>query len=132
MPTKQYVKITKQIEKLQAEADQIRAAAIKDVIAQIRALMDEHDIGIDDLRAATRRGRGRPRKAAPAATRGGKRKSAGRPRRAKAVVRAKARPKYRSTADRKLTWTGRGRTPAWVKAWVNGGGKLDDLLISRK
>lgn len=37
--------------------------------------------------------------------------------------------KYRHPKDAALQWTGRGRQPKWVEAWVSGGGKLDDLKV---
>lgn len=38
-------------------------------------------------------------------------------------------PKYRNPSNPAETWTGRGRSPAWVKAHTEGGGTLDSLLI---
>lgn len=38
--------------------------------------------------------------------------------------------KYRHPQQRDLTWTGRGRKPHWVEAWVNEGGSLDQLVVS--
>lgn len=38
-------------------------------------------------------------------------------------------PKYRNPADPEQTWTGRGRTPLWVKALEAAGGSRDDALI---
>ena len=38
-------------------------------------------------------------------------------------------PKYRNPADPEQTWTGRGRTPLWVKAIEAAGGSRDDALI---
>lgn len=34
---------------------------------------------------------------------------------------------YRHPDNADLTWTGRGRKPAWVEAWLEDGGTLDDL-----
>ncbi len=39
------------------------------------------------------------------------------------------KPKYRHPQDPALTWTGRGRTPVWVRDWTAGGGTLDALKI---
>jgi len=41
----------------------------------------------------------------------------------------KVRVKYRHPENAELTWTGRGRTPKWVEAWVANGGSLDNLLV---
>lgn len=37
--------------------------------------------------------------------------------------------KYRHPQDSSLTWTGRGRKPAWVAQWVAGGKALKDLAV---
>lgn len=34
--------------------------------------------------------------------------------------------KYRNPEDPNQQWSGRGRQPAWVKAWVASGGSLED------
>ncbi|MCB1907528.1 MAG: H-NS histone family protein [Rhodocyclaceae bacterium] len=36
-------------------------------------------------------------------------------------------PKYVHPSNRKLAWSGRGSTPAWVRTWVEHGGSLDAL-----
>ncbi|GAA5171211.1 H-NS histone family protein [Viridibacterium curvum] len=41
----------------------------------------------------------------------------------------KVPPKYRNPADTSQTWTGRGRQPAWVAAYLKSGKKIDNLLI---
>lgn len=38
-------------------------------------------------------------------------------------------PKYADPADPSRTWTGRGRKPNWVKAYLEKGKSLDDLSI---
>lgn len=38
-------------------------------------------------------------------------------------------PKYRNPADSDQTWTGRGRTPQWVKDLEAAGGSREDTLI---
>jgi len=37
--------------------------------------------------------------------------------------------KYRNPKDMTQTWTGRGRKPQWVEAWLANGGSMDELLI---
>jgi len=37
--------------------------------------------------------------------------------------------KYRHPKDASLQWTGRGRQPKWVAAWLSDGGKIDALKI---
>ena len=38
-------------------------------------------------------------------------------------------PKYRSSIDPNLTWTGKGRKPAWINVFLENGGNLEDWLI---
>jgi DNA-binding protein H-NS len=38
-------------------------------------------------------------------------------------------PKYRHPENAELTWTGKGRQPAWIKEAVEAGNSLDDFLI---
>lgn len=37
--------------------------------------------------------------------------------------------KYQNPADATQTWTGRGRKPLWVQAYLDNGGQLEALLI---
>lgn len=48
---------------------------------------------------------------------------------AKSGTGGKVKVKYRHPADAALEWTGRGRKPKWVEAWVDNGGSLDQLLV---
>lgn len=41
----------------------------------------------------------------------------------------KVKVKYRHPQSVELEWTGRGRKPKWVEAWVANGGSLDNLLV---
>lgn len=41
----------------------------------------------------------------------------------------KVKVKYRHPSDSSLEWTGRGRKPKWVEAWVAGGASIDGLLV---
>ncbi|NML26885.1 H-NS histone family protein [Zoogloea dura] len=43
--------------------------------------------------------------------------------------KGKGVPKYRSSVDASLTWTGKGRKPAWIQTYLNNGGDLDAWLI---
>ena len=42
---------------------------------------------------------------------------------------SKVKVKYRHPENPELEWTGRGRKPKWVEAWVAGGSSLDNLLV---
>ena len=41
----------------------------------------------------------------------------------------KVKVKYRHPSDATLEWTGRGRKPKWVEAWIAGGSSIDALLV---
>jgi len=43
--------------------------------------------------------------------------------------KVKAHPKYQNPIDPKDTWSGKGKPPNWVKAALDSGKTLDDLLI---
>ncbi|MBS1141543.1 MAG: Histone-like nucleoid-structuring protein [Proteobacteria bacterium] len=47
----------------------------------------------------------------------------------KAVTGNKVKVKYRHPQNPELEWTGRGRKPKWVEAWVANGSSLDGLLV---
>lgn len=38
-------------------------------------------------------------------------------------------PKYADPSDPSRTWTGRGRQPNWIKAYLEAGKSLDDLAV---
>lgn len=42
---------------------------------------------------------------------------------------SKVAAKYRHPQQADLEWTGRGRKPKWVEAWLANGGSLDQLAI---
>lgn len=48
---------------------------------------------------------------------------------AKVATGGKVKVKYRHPLNAELEWTGRGRKPKWVEAWVADGGSIDDLLV---
>lgn len=43
--------------------------------------------------------------------------------------KAKGVPKYRSSLEPSLTWTGKGRKPAWIQTYLDNGGDLGEWLI---
>jgi DNA-binding protein H-NS len=49
---------------------------------------------------------------------------------AKSAGKARGEAKYAHPDNRSLTWSGRGRNPAWMTDHIRKGGKKDDLLIS--
>lgn len=46
-----------------------------------------------------------------------------------AAPKVRGVPKYRSSIDPSLTWTGKGRKPGWIQTFLDNGGNLDDWLI---
>ena len=51
--------------------------------------------------------------------------------RGSSAPRAKVPPKYRNPDNTNEVWTGRGNKPRWVRAKLEAGAKLDDLLIKK-
>ena len=47
----------------------------------------------------------------------------------KSGTRKPARIKFRSPVAPALCWTGRGKKPVWVTAWLNQGKSLDELKV---
>lgn len=37
--------------------------------------------------------------------------------------------KYRHPENAELEWTGRGRKPKWVEAWLSNGGSMENLTV---
>lgn len=48
---------------------------------------------------------------------------------AKKDGRSKVAPKYKNPENESETWTGRGRKPKWVEAYLAAGGDLENILI---
>ena len=46
-----------------------------------------------------------------------------------AKTRGPVAPEYRDPKDPDNTWTGRGRKPKWVEAFLNSGGQLQQIVI---
>ena len=47
----------------------------------------------------------------------------------KSTTRKPAKIKYRNPDQPSLTWTGRGKKPTWVTAWLNQGKSIEDLKV---
>lgn len=47
----------------------------------------------------------------------------------KVAAGSKVKVKYRHPQNPDLEWTGRGRKPKWVEAWLAEGGSVDNLLV---
>lgn len=89
-----YKQLLAQKEALEAQLAEVRANEVSGVIDQIRTLMEQYGLSVEDMQGKRRRGR-------PAGS--------------GAAVAAKEPlpPKYRDPKTGK-TWSGRGRMPAWL------------------
>jgi DNA-binding protein H-NS len=120
----QLAKLKKQREAIEAKEKALLARANDKVIAEIVALAKKHNVTIDELsdamdtakRKRSAKGTRHVAKAAQKATK-------------TSDKRAKVAPKYRNPSDANQTWTGRGISPAWVKA-LKDVGTLDTALIA--
>lgn len=101
-----YLELKKQAEALMAQAEAARQQEISTAIAQIREIMSQFSITLEDLGARNF-------------------SSAARGRRTSAVPQP---AKYRGPNGE--TWSGgRGRKPQWVTSHLAAGGNLEDLAI---
>lgn len=90
-----YKQLMAQKEALEAQLAEVRATEVAGVIEKIRSLMAEFGLTPEDIEGKRRRGR-------PAGSGA-----------AKAATKEPLPPKYRDPKTGK-TWSGRGRTPAWL------------------
>ncbi len=117
-----YAEITREIERLQQEAERVRSTEIGAAIEMIRSTMDQlgltlADLGFSAAELAEAAGMGRRRRG---------RRDAGD---ARSDQRAIVEPKYRDPASGS-TWSGRGRMPRWLSAAVESGRSKDEFLIA--
>lgn len=113
------IDIQSQIEKLQRQANDIKAKEFDGTVQEIVVKMRAFGISIKDIQLAIA---GRAKASAKS---GSKRKSAS------ASVKAKASvpPKYLGPNGE--TWSGRGLTPRWLAALVEQGQAKEAFLIAR-
>jgi DNA-binding protein H-NS len=98
--------LEKQAADLEKQLVEARRAERASVIAQIKALLNEHGLTVADLGLKT-----------------GKTSSSG-----TSSAGRKVAPKYRNQQTGE-TWTGRGLQPKWVQAAIASGKKLEDFAI---
>ena len=91
-----YKQLIAQKEALEAQLAEVRANEVAGVVETIRGLMADYGLSVEDIEGKRRRGR-------PAGSASGK----------AAVAKEPLPPKYRDPKTGK-TWSGRGRTPAWL------------------
>jgi DNA-binding protein H-NS len=127
MAKKTLAQLQEQIQKLQREAENLKAKEVADVIARIREAIEHYGITADELYGhhVSRRGRGRRAAGAAKTARGNAAAKTG----AKtASARKRSIPiKYRDEAGN--TWTGRGSKPRWLAAALADGRKIEDFLL---
>lgn len=85
-----YKQLLAQKEALEAQLAEVRANEVAGVIEQIRTLMDQYGLSVEDIQGKRRRGR-------PAGS----------------AAKEPLPPKYRDPKTG-ATWSGRGRAPAWL------------------
>ncbi len=100
-----YQEILSQIEELKRKAEDVRQQEMSGAIAEIKRLMAQFGITIDDLGLSGRAGAG------------------------KAKSRGTVAPKYRDPISGKA-WTGRGRRPGWVVDLEAQGKSLEECRIA--
>ena len=113
------IDIQSQIQKLQKQADDIKAREFDKTVQEIQAKMAAFGITIKDLQATGSRGRKGKAAAAPA-----KAKPAGAARKKTGVVVA---AKYRGPNGE--VWSGRGLMPRWLAALVAQGQTKEEFVI---
>lgn len=96
-----YKDLKAKAEEFLRQAEVARKAEIASVVADIKAKMAEFGVTVADLRTSARRG---PKKA------------------------IKVAPKYRDPATGQ-TWSGRGKAPRWLAAYMKKGRKKDSYKI---
>lgn len=113
------IDIQSQIEKLQRQANDIKAKEFDKTVQDIIAKMRAYGISVKDIQLAIS---GRTKVSTKPAS---KRKSAG----AGSKTQASVPPKYRGPNGE--TWSGRGLTPRWLAALVGEGQAKEAFLIAR-
>jgi DNA-binding protein H-NS len=115
----QLAKLKKQREAIEAKEKALMAKANEKVIAEIVALAKKHNVTLEELTAALGKSKSKAPRKAKVAQKATKTSD----------KRAKVAPKYRNPSDANQTWTGRGISPAWIKA-LKAAGALDAALIA--
>ena len=104
-------RIAKEIEKQQS-------ASKVSVLKKLKQLAREHGLSLEDLLADS---------TASSSTKAASKPAASKP---AAARNAPLPAKYRHPNNRDLGWSGRGRKPQWVAAWLDNGGSMDALEVT--
>lgn len=99
-----YKQALENLKKAQAEVEQARLAELGQVIREIKEKIAEYSLTIEDL-----------------GLKSGAKKSAAK----------KGEAKYVNPDNAAQTWSGKGRNPAWVVEYLDRGGSINELLLSK-
>lgn len=99
--------------RIEREITKQESAGKVSVLRKLQKLAKEHGMTLDDVLGGTSQV-----KTIKAASK------------APAAPKAPLPVKYRHPSKQDLAWSGRGRRPQWVEAWLANGGALDALMTS--
>ena len=103
--------VQKQIEKLEKEAELLKANEVAGLVQRIKTAIDFYELTPEDLFG------------------GGKKSSAKREKAAvKKIKKSPAPAKYRDKQTSK-TWTGHGKRPGWFVEAIEGGMKAEEMAV---
>jgi DNA-binding protein H-NS len=111
--------LTREIEALKKKAESARKQEAAELVALIKSGIELYGLTAQDLGLAAG---AEPAKKAKEA------KKAATPSKVKSAAPASAAPAAKYTDGAGHSWSGRGPRPGWVKAAIDGGQTLDDLL----
>ncbi len=110
-----YLKLASELEQLRKKTERARRSEVGAVIKNIKAQIKRYGLVASDL------GLSAGTKDKPGAKPGRKPTSSSRKKGTKVA------PRY---SDGTNTWTGRGKTPGWVKAAIDAGATIESLRLS--
>lgn len=110
-----YQELKAQAEKLMAQAEQVRKEEVASVAKEVAAKLNEYEISLADLKAAGY---------AFASQDTGPKFA-----KAKKTTTGHVAMKYRDPKKPTNEWSGRGRSPTWMQAYLNAGKSKEDFLI---
>jgi len=100
--------------KVDAELKRRDDTAKKEALKAMKKIAAEHGVALSEVLAEAKPEGTKPKRTA---------------RKASPVKGKRVPVKYRNPADPTQGWTGRGRKPRWVEAWLADGKPLDELLV---
>lgn len=110
-----YQELKAQAEKLMAQAEQVRKEEVASVAKEVAAKLNEYEISLADLKAA-----GYAFASQDTGPKFAKTKKGG---------AGHVAMKYRDPKNPSNEWSGRGRSPTWMQAYLDAGKKKEDFLI---